>query len=220
MRRLAWIGLVAWGCGGDPTGVLAMVGQAPPPCEGLSVVGGAAYAFPGDTLRLEACGLARGQAFAVYGGRSLGAPAACPAELGGACLALGAPVVRAAVGVATVPVERRELTVPGGPGPLHLQLVRERPSRPPALAPVVSLMVLDRAGDADGDGLSNEEEDARGLDPLDADVDDDGLLDGEEIARGTSPRRSDTDGRPPVGRRGGRVWQRPDAGRHRRRRAV
>ena len=35
--------------------------------------------------------------------------------------------------------------------------------------------------DSDGDGLSNEYEEANGLDPNDADSDDDGLSDGDEV---------------------------------------
>jgi hypothetical protein len=52
--------------------------------------------------------------------------------------------------------------------------------------------------DADGDGLSNQQEIARGTDPLDADSDDDGLPDGDEIRFFTNPLDRDTDdgGRP------------------------
>jgi hypothetical protein len=49
--------------------------------------------------------------------------------------------------------------------------------------------------DADGDGLSNVDEEGTHLtDPLDADSDDDGLDDGEEVALGTSPLDEDHDG--------------------------
>ncbi len=53
---------------------------------------------------------------------------------------------------------------------------------------------LDRDGmgdacdaDADGDGLDNDFEIARALDPFDADSDDDGVEDGAEIASGRNP---------------------------------
>ncbi len=56
--------------------------------------------------------------------------------------------------------------------------------------------------DSDGDGLTDAEEVAAGLDPYDADTDDDGLLDGEEDfdrdgvvdAQETNPREADSDG--------------------------
>ena len=49
--------------------------------------------------------------------------------------------------------------------------------------------------DADGDGLSNEEEDALGTDPLNPDTDGDGLTDGFEVTEtGSDPLNPDTDG--------------------------
>lgn len=48
--------------------------------------------------------------------------------------------------------------------------------------------------DADGDGLLDADERARGTDPLDPDSDDDGLSDGDEVRRGTDPLDPDTDG--------------------------
>ncbi len=47
--------------------------------------------------------------------------------------------------------------------------------------------------DADGDGLTNREELALGLDPLKKDSDNDNLNDGDEIALGTDPKKLDTD---------------------------
>jgi hypothetical protein len=47
--------------------------------------------------------------------------------------------------------------------------------------------------DADGDGLTNQEEADLGTDPQDADSDDDGLDDGEEVALGTDPLLADSD---------------------------
>lgn len=48
--------------------------------------------------------------------------------------------------------------------------------------------------DRDGDGLSNEEEEALGTDPDNADTDGDGLSDSLENEIGTDPTNSDTDG--------------------------
>ncbi len=48
-------------------------------------------------------------------------------------------------------------------------------------------------GDTDGDGLTDAEEVALGLDPYDRDVDDDGRPDGQEIAYGTDPWNPDSD---------------------------
>lgn len=53
---------------------------------------------------------------------------------------------------------------------------------------------LDPAGDEDGDGLTNGQEDEIGTDPLDPDTDDDGLDDGLEVKIGTDPLKNDTDG--------------------------
>lgn len=51
------------------------------------------------------------------------------------------------------------------------------------------------AGDDDGDGLSNNEEEALGTDPQVADTDGDGLNDGQEVNQyGTNPRNVDHDG--------------------------
>ncbi|HEX4954150.1 MAG TPA: carboxypeptidase regulatory-like domain-containing protein [Thermoanaerobaculia bacterium] len=47
--------------------------------------------------------------------------------------------------------------------------------------------------DADGDGLSNLDEAARGTNPNDTDSDDDGLADGAEVTRGTNPLDPDSD---------------------------
>ncbi len=48
--------------------------------------------------------------------------------------------------------------------------------------------------DTDGDGLNDDDEVARGTDPLLADTDGDGLDDGDEVARTTNPLVADTDG--------------------------
>jgi hypothetical protein len=48
--------------------------------------------------------------------------------------------------------------------------------------------------DADGDGLTDSEEQLLGTDPTLADTDGDGLLDGAEVELGTDPTLADTDG--------------------------
>lgn len=51
------------------------------------------------------------------------------------------------------------------------------------------------SGDADGDGLTNDQELQLGTDPNNPDTDGDGLTDGEEAAQySTDPRKFDTDG--------------------------
>ena len=56
------------------------------------------------------------------------------------------------------------------------------------LAFAENLALLSAAGDADGDGVSDEDEFERLLDPTDPDFDADGDTDGEEIAGGTDPK--------------------------------
>jgi uncharacterized membrane protein len=59
----------------------------------------------------------------------------------------------------------------------------------------LSVTVLSKNGDVDGDGVMTEDELQLGLDPLDADMDRDGLTDGTEVNDySTSPRSADTDG--------------------------
>ena len=53
-----------------------------------------------------------------------------------------------------------------------------------------------RGPDADGDGLSDMDEIARGLDPHRTDADADGVKDGVEVRAGTDPRQAPTDGDP------------------------
>jgi hypothetical protein len=53
--------------------------------------------------------------------------------------------------------------------------------------------VVDGAGDADGDGLTGDQEINVGTDPSDPDSDDDGLLDGYEVAFAFDPNNPDTD---------------------------
>jgi len=50
------------------------------------------------------------------------------------------------------------------------------------------------AQDLDGDGLTNQEEEMWGTDPIKKDTDGDTLTDGEEVAMGISPTSKDTDG--------------------------
>ncbi|MBX3737166.1 MAG: fibronectin type III domain-containing protein [Candidatus Didemnitutus sp.] len=71
--------------------------------------------------------------------------------------------------------------------------------------------IVDPNGDADGDGLSNADELARGTDPYAADTDGDGLDDGLEVAIGTNPLVSDLDS-VPSRFQGRRLHLRADAG--------
>ncbi len=82
--------------------------------------------------------------------------------------------------------------------------------------------------DSDGDGVSDEDEEALGLDPLQADTDGDGLMDGIELRMGLNPQPGTVDvingcnvvagrGRRPAQHlRGAGARHRPVHGRHRR----
>ncbi|MBN2508114.1 MAG: hypothetical protein JXQ71_15620 [Verrucomicrobia bacterium] len=57
-----------------------------------------------------------------------------------------------------------------------------------------NLVDQDGAGDPDGDGATNKQEQTAGTDPNDDDSDNDTLLDGAELMAGTDPANPDTDG--------------------------
>lgn len=60
---------------------------------------------------------------------------------------------------------------------------------------VVLLFCVGCAGrDSDGDGLTDQEEEALGTDPDDGDSDNDGVDDGDEVEDGTDPTLADSDG--------------------------
>lgn len=63
----------------------------------------------------------------------------------------------------------------------------------PENLPPFGTLPFDIPTDSDGDGVSDGDEIAMGLDPDDPDSDDDGLEDGEEIDLGTDPLDPDTD---------------------------
>jgi hypothetical protein len=57
----------------------------------------------------------------------------------------------------------------------------------------VTFTVVAGPGDADGDGLPDQQEGSSGTDPAVPDTDGDGLSDGQEVTTGTDPLASDTD---------------------------
>lgn len=74
-------------------------------------------------------------------------------------------------------------------------VVRDRASDTRLASARLALLVGERGGDRDGDGLSNEVEVDAGTDPLTVDTDGDGLDDAaERRVHGTDPLTADTDG--------------------------
>jgi len=74
-------------------------------------------------------------------------------------------------------------------------VVRDRATGTRLASARLSLVVGERSGDLDGDGLSNDAEVDAGTDPLATDTDGDGLDDGiERRTHGTDPLVTDTDG--------------------------
>ncbi|MBN1149437.1 MAG: PD40 domain-containing protein [Anaerolineales bacterium] len=72
-------------------------------------------------------------------------------------------------------------------------LVQTAAPTPATLAPQTATVIIG-PNDADGDGLTDQEEAERGLDPNKPDTDADGLLDGEEVkVYNTAPKKPDTD---------------------------
>ena len=119
----------------------------------------------------------------------------CPGFLHHTCTGLNEPAFRLAStradanGVATfvfTPPARLPL------GELLLDVAVRAHGRGYAL-PVQTVSLVDAAGDADLDGLSNSAEARARLDPGAADTDDDGLDDGAELEHATDPRDHDSD---------------------------
>ena len=96
------------------------------------------------------------------------------------------------------------LGLPGPAAPGAEAPAAPEPTQPPApeltapetteAPPVETIVHYEVVDDIDGDGLTNDQESAMGLDPTNADTDDDRLYDGDEVNRwGTDPRQADTD---------------------------
>ncbi len=110
-------------------------------------------------------------------------------------------VLAASAGPDVAGVFRANLTAPtlavaGGPA-LRVSAQLELPGGGTLAVAEVTLELLAAAGDFDGDGLSNGQEIALGLDPFTNDLaldnDGDGLSNGDEAARGTNPNDADSD---------------------------
>ncbi len=81
----------------------------------------------------------------------------------------------------------------GADNPLFVDADRDGMDDAWEMAQGLDPLVNDRAGDPDGDGLTNIREFMLGTDPGKNDTDGDGLTDAQELALGTNPRLADTD---------------------------
>jgi subtilisin-like proprotein convertase family protein len=142
------------------------------------------HALPGSTVHLAASARPTG-------------PPWCPAPIAPTCLDIPQPGLLLGSAVANANGNAQlTLTVPPTVTVPRVQLqaaVRRQGITYTSTVAVVE--VLDPAGDADADGISNDVEHANGLDPLRSDSDGDSLLDGYEVnVSGTDPLAPDTDG--------------------------
>jgi hypothetical protein len=193
MRRTSLVlvaGLLA--CGAEDVGALP-VEAAPPPPLTLSFEG---PWYRGDVVDARMFITAPNGAVRLYASRFAAPPAACPAWLAPLCLDLRAPAVIAAVTASSSGVATATFTVPATApeGPINLQAAaksgggRQKSS-------VQQVLIFERGGDYDGDGLRNDDElEVYLTDPTQADTDGGGLSDGEEALNGSSPRDASDDG--------------------------
>jgi hypothetical protein len=145
--------------------------QLAPPALALDAL------VPGLTTTLEVTGVAPGARVAVFvAGSDVGSPI-CPPQMGGLCLDLAQPGMRFGVALADAS-GRAQVTgrLPSGlpTGPVFAQAVSGDGFE---LSNVVTLELVSRNGDEDGDGVRNGREVRDGTNPLDADTDGDGCSD-------------------------------------------
>ena len=158
---------------------------------------------PGESFAVPASGLpvfvlVTNGALADGQGNALPAGQASVAA-GGALLSNGGAEPAVVVAAVVDPLGLPGPTAPGAEAP-----AAPEPTQPPApeltapetteAPPVETIVHYEVVDDIDGDGLTNDQEAAMGLDPTNADTDDDRLYDGDEVNKwGTDPRQADTD---------------------------
>lgn len=153
------------------------------------------FALRGGQYILRVSGAPARQNLNLVYSTNAGPPYACPAALAPECLSIGGPI--------TLITTRRTdaqgrvqftLNVPANPpfNTVHFQ-VAGRIGGQVYATDAVSVALLNPVGDADGDGIPNNEEGNFGTDPLNNDTDSDGLHDGDELTFGSDPTLADTD---------------------------
>ena len=165
--------------------------EPPPPPLTLSFEG---PWYRGDVVSTRMFVTAANGSVRLYASRAPGL--GCLAWLAPLCLDLRAPVTIGAVTASPSGVATLDFTVPATApeGPVLLQAAA-RAGAGRQKSAVREVLIFERGGDYDGDGLRNDDEIEVFLtDPMVADTDGGGVDDGDELEAGSSPRDGADDG--------------------------